>query len=326
MRALVTGAGGFVGGHLLAALRATSDIILHGTLRANADGSTDEKLSLPDVRAHVIDLTQEDAVTRLIAEVKPDRVFHLAGQAFVPYSFEHPWETFEINLHSQLNLLQAIHNQKLDTRILVIGSAEMYGVVRPDQLPITELAPLMPTSPYSVSKVAQDMLALQYHLSYNLYTVRVRPFNHIGPGQSRQFAVSSFASQIAAIEVAGAEPIVRVGDLSAERDLTDVRDIVRAYTMLLEEGEPGGVYNVCSGVAHSMQAILDRLIALSAQPIEVRIDPDRLRPVEIPRLVGDYSRLHARTGWQPQIDLDRTLRDVLADWRTRLAAPQTNHI
>jgi len=177
---------------------------------------------------------------------------------------------------------------------------------------------------HSVSKIAQDMLALQFHLSYQMFTVRMRPFNHIGPGQNIRFAVSAFASQIAQIELGLAEPVVYVGDLSAERDFTDVRDIVRAYYLALERGEPGAAYNVCSGVAHKMSAVLDRLIALSAHPIKVAIDPARLRPVEIPCLVGDFSALRHQTGWQPQIAFDQTLQDVLTDWRQRLRTPQTD--
>ncbi len=318
MQALITGAGGFVGGHLLNFLRDSTDWALHGTLV----GDFERRPALTALcdNLHVLDLRDPAAVQKLLSDIRPDRIFHLAGQAFVPRSFEDPWETLENNIRGELNLLQAIHDLKLSTRILIVGSAEIYGAVRAENLPITELTPFSPSSPYSVSKIAQDMLALQYFLSYGLFTVRTRPFNHIGPGQNDRFAVSSFASQVARIELGQVEPVVYVGNLSAERDFTDVRDIVRAYYLAIEQGEAGAVYNVCSGVANSMQMVLDRLIALSSHPITVTVSPERFRPVEIPRLVGDYSRLRGQTGWQPQISLDQTLHDVLTDWRQRLSA------
>jgi GDP-4-dehydro-6-deoxy-D-mannose reductase len=321
VQALITGAGGFVGGHLLAYLHQNTNLELHGTLI----GAAEDRPALQALcERHVVDLRDPDAVRSLLETIKPLRIYHLAGQAYVPQSFEDPWGTLESNIRGTLNLLQAVRDLKLDTRLLVIGSAEIYGAVRPEALPITEDTPPAPSSPYSVSKVAQDLLALQYFLSYRIFTVRMRPFNHIGPGQNNRFAVSSFAQQIAQIELGMREPVVEVGNLSAERDLSDVRDVVRAYHLSLESGEPGAVYNVCSGTAHSMRDVLDRLIAQSTHTIEVRIAADRLRPVEIPRLVGDFSRLHRQTGWAPQISLDDTLRDVLADWRERLRTTQTS--
>src|SRR5579859_6168777 len=296
MQALITGAGGFVGGHLAAFLRAQGGLDLHGTLLT---GETRPELAALGVTLHSIDLRETETVRQMLSKVRPSRIYHLAGQAFVPQSFSAPWETIENNVRAPLNLLQTVHELGLnDTRVLVVGSAEMYGAVSPDQLPLTESTPFAPSSPYSVSKVTQDLLALQYHLSYKLFTVRMRPFNHIGPGQNARFSVSAFASQIAQIELGMTEPIVYVGDLSAQRDFTDVRDIVRAYYLALEHGEPGAAYNVCGGVTRRMQDVLERLIGLSDRPITVQVDPERLRPVEIPCLLGDYSALRARTGWQ----------------------------
>lgn len=315
-QALITGAGGFVGAHLLHYLKQYTDFALHGTLHRPIDTATLGALCTP----HVLDLTDSEAVQRLLESVQPDRIYHLAGQSYVPRSYEAPWETLETNLHSVVNLFESIRALKLDTRVLIIGSAEMYGLVRPDQLPITEETPFAPVSPYAVSKVAQDMLALQYFRSHKLHTVRVRPFNHIGPGQRGRFAVASFAAQIAQIEAEQSDPIVYVGDLSAERDFTDVRDVVRAYHLTLELGEPGGLYNVCSGQFHSMQRVLDTLIGLSSRQIEVRIDPARLRPADVPRLVGSPARLQAATGWTPQIRFEQTLRDVLDDVRQHTRA------
>jgi len=324
MRVLITGAGGFVGGHLAAFLASLSAnpsieqpaIELHGTILKSEARPTLTNLGMV---LHQVDLCDPDAVRKVLNEVRPDRIYHLAGQAYVPVSFERPWDTFETNIRAPLNLLQSIRGLNLtETRILVVGSAEVYGIVRPDQMPLTEETPFAPTSPYSVSKIAQDMLALQYYLSYQVHTVRVRSFNHIGPGQSDRFAIAAFASQIARIELGQAEPVVYVGDLSAERDFTDVRDVVRAYYLTLEHGTPGAVYNVCSGRAYPIRMVLDRLINLSIRPVAVEIDPKRLRPVDIPRLLGDCSLLNRETGWQPSIALDQTLSDILDDWRQRL--------
>lgn len=312
MQALITGAGGFVGGHLLAYLRTHSDYALHGTV-LTAQERTAALESACSV--HEIDLRDAGAVRALIETVRPDRIFHLAGQAYVPRSFEAPWETLEGNTRPLVNLLEALRAAGVAARVLVIGSAEMYGPVRPEQIPITEAAPLIPASPYSVSKIAQDLLAQQYHYTYQMHTVRVRPFNHIGPGQRGRFAVASFASQIVQIERGELPPIVYVGDLSAERDFTDVRDVVRAYHLTIEEGAAGDVYNVCQGRAQPMQQVLDRMLAMSRRPVEVRVAPDRLRPSDIPKLLGSAAKLTARTGWQPQISLEQTLSDILDDWR-----------
>jgi GDP-4-dehydro-6-deoxy-D-mannose reductase len=202
--------------------------------------------------------------------------------------------------------------------MLIVSSAEIYGPVNVEDLPVTEDAPLRPTSPYSVSKIAQDMLGLQYFLSHNIPIFRVRAFNHIGPGQNQRFVAPDFALQIARIEAGQVLPVIAVGDLTAQRDFTDVRDIVRAYRMIVEHGNPGDVYNVCSGKARSIQSLLDRLLVHSTARISVEVDPDRLRPASLPILLGDNTRLRKATGWQPRIAFDQTLRDVLDDCRQRI--------
>jgi len=223
-----------------------------------------------------------------------------------------------VNIRGTLNLLEAVRALKLETRILVVSSAEIYGAAAADALPLTESAPFVPSSPYSVSKIAQDMLAWQYARAHSLHVVRARPFNHIGTGQSADFAVPNWASQIAAAELGLREPIVAVGNLAAARDFTDVRDVVRAYALALERGAAGAVYNVCSGVPQTMQHVLETLISLSRTPIAVRVDPERVRPIEIPVLYGSYARLQADTDWRPQISLAQSLTDVLNEWRARL--------
>ncbi len=322
MEVLVTGAGGFVGGHLLAYLSRSSNLSLHGTLI----GEAERRPGLAEIcpRLWVVDLRDPEAVRDLITKVRPERIFHLAGQAYVPRSFDDPWETLETNIRGTLNLLQAVHELKIPARVLVVSSAEIYGAVQPDQLPLTEDTPFSPSSPYSVSKIAQDMLALQYALTHRVFTIRTRPFNHIGPRQNNRFAIPNWASQIAEAELGRHEPAVYVGYLGAARDFTDVRDVVRAYALALENGEPGAVYNVCSGKAHTMQTILDKLVALSKVPIQIRVDRERFRVADIPVLVGDCRRLQDRTGWQPEISIDQSLRDVLDEWRQRVSAELAN--
>ena len=310
---------------MLTHLTSQPDAVLHGTVYTEAERRPALEALCPNL--WTLDLCDPDAVDHLIEAVRPDTIFHLAGQAYVPRSFEAPWETLENNIRSTVNLLQAIRRLDLPTRVLVVGSAEVYGNVDPTNLPLTEDAPLQPSSPYSVSKIAQEMLALQYHLAHRIFTIRMRPFNHIGPGQNNRFSVPNWAEQIAQAEQGLREAVVYVGDLSAARDFTDVRDVVRAYVLALERGDPGAVYHVCSGQTHSMKSVLERLIALSTAPIEIRVAPERVRPVEIPVLIGNYSRLQKRTGWTPQIPLEQSLRDVLNEWRqhVRVAYGSTDY-
>ncbi|MCY3867350.1 MAG: GDP-mannose 4,6-dehydratase [Chloroflexi bacterium] len=314
MRVLITGAGGFVGRHLSAHL---------GRVQAKARliGTT----FFPSETVHQavnehrrIDLKGYEQVRDLLEDCRPDAIFHLAAQAFVPRSFEDPWETLENNIRAQLNIIRASLELDIQPRILIVSSAEIYGAVAPDQLPLDEDAAIRPTNPYSVSKVAQDMLALQYYLSHDLPIMRARPFNHIGPGQNERFVAPAFAKQIAAIEEDAGDAVIYVGNLEAKRDFTDVRDIVRAYHMIVEKGKPGEAYNIASGLAHSIRHLLDTLLQLSDIEIEVRVDPERLRPVDVPEIRGDSRKLRRDTGWQPKLSFEDTLRDVLSDCRGRI--------
>ncbi len=257
----------------------------------------------------------------VVAAVKPDLVFHLAAMAEVKRSFDAPWETLANNIGAQVHLLEALRETMPQARVLIVSSAEIYGSAGGV---LDEDVAFAPTNPYSVSKVAQDMLGLQYYLAYNMPIIRARPFNHLGPGQARGFAASDFASQIAAIEAGQHPPVMYVGNLNAERDFTDVRDVVRAYYLMLTQGDPGAVYHVCSGQGHSIQEVLDLLLSMSSVQIEVRQDPARMRPVDVTSRVGDASRLRARTGWEPVIPLEESLRDILGDWRQRVnRAPES---
>lgn len=313
MRVFITGASGFVGQHLAQHLRESyPKLELHGS---TLNLKECEQIREVD-QWHEIDLRNETQVSDLIQTIQPAQIYHLAGQAFVPRSFEAPWETLENNIRSQLNLFLACIQHHPTARILIAGSAEIYGKV--DRVPIDETAPLQPSSPYSVSKVTQDLLGLQYHLSHGLHVLRARSFNHFGPKQSDRFAVPAFAIQIARIEAGQQDPVLRVGDLSAQRDFTDVRDIVRAYRLLLEHGAPGEAYNIASGVAHSIQKVLDTLLQFTSVPITIRIDEARLRPSNIPILVGDNTRLRQATGWFPTVRFEQTLQEVLEDCRQRV--------
>jgi GDP-4-dehydro-6-deoxy-D-mannose reductase len=315
MRTLITGINGFVGGHLAEWLLHLGGWDIWGVSRTLPLGLAHLN---DDVRPVQADLRDAEAVRQVIEQVRPEVVFHLAGQTFVPESFSHPADTLTTNILAQLHIFLALIELELPCRVLVAGSNEEYGPIRPEDVPVDEDTPLRPASPYGVSKVAQDMLALQYHQSHQLDVVRVRPFNHIGPRQSERFVASSFAAQIARIEQGQQPPVLRVGNLSARRDFTDVRDMVRAYVLAVETGEAGQVYNIGSGTPVAIQDLLDRLLAASSATVEVQTDPARMRPVDIPTVACDARRFRERTGWQPQIDLDQTLRDILDDWRARL--------
>jgi GDP-4-dehydro-6-deoxy-D-mannose reductase len=315
---LITGAAGFVGGHLIHEIHHhMPDTRICGTAISEEDSK-----HLADMPLFVVDLKNHAAVIDLIDNIQPDVVYHLAAQSFVPRSFEDPWETLENNIRSQLNLIQACIELNMKPRILITASAEVYGPVSEDELPITEDAPFRPTNPYSVSKVAQDALAYQYHLSHQIPLIRTRSFNHFGPGQSEWFVAPAFAMQVARIEAGLQEPIIRVGNLEGQRDFTDVRDIVRAYRLLIEKGQPGAAYNVASGKAHTIQSILDGLIELSSVKVSIETDPARLRPVEVPINYGSIERLQADTGWSPQISFEHSLSDILNDCRQRVKTRQ----
>ena len=318
MRVLITGASGFVGRHLAAHLRKVQpQAAIYGTMLV-----PQESASAAVNKSCALDLRDEGQVRRLIDDCKPDAIYHLAAQAFVPRSFENPWETLENNIRSQLNIIQSCLALKMRPRILIVGSAEIYGAVAAHQLPMTEETSLQPNSPYSVSKAAQDMLGLQFYLSHQMPIMRARPFNHIGPGQNIRFVAPAFAMQIAKIEAKQQAPCIYIGNLQARRDFTDVRDIVRAYHLMIEKGRPGEAYNVASGKAYSIQYVLDTLLDMSGIKIETQVDPARLRPVDVPEIRGDAGKLRRDTGWQPKRPFEAALQDVLTDCRQRITRNQ----
>ena len=318
MRVLITGITGFAGSHLadyileffpgveifgIVRWRSRMDNILH----------FQNKINLIEA-----DLKEMGSLKKCLAEAKPDRIFHLAAQSFVPTSWRCPAETFAINSIGQINLFEAALSLEQDPRIQIAGSSEEYGQVFPDEVPMKETNPLRPLSPYAVSKVGQDLLGWQYYKSYGMKIVRTRGFNHTGPRRGEVFICSNFAKQIAEIEKGLKEPVLYVGNLEAKRDFTDVRDTVRAYWLSLEKGEPGEVYNIGTGKAFTMQEVLDILLSMSELKVEVRVDKSRLRPSDVPLLLCDVTKFKSLTGWEPQIPFRQTLKDLLDYWRERV--------
>ena len=300
MRALITGGLGFVGRHLARHLRESGDDVL--ALDRQGDPS--------------IDITDGPAVAEAIAVAAPDAVYHLAGWANVAASWDDPVGVFRANAEGTLHVLRGCVDAQVG-RVLSVGSADLYGVVSPDELPLTETSPLRPTSPYAASKLAAEALAQQAFLGHGLQVVRVRPFNHLGPGQAEGFVAPALAARIARAERDGHDTIP-VGNLTARRDLTDARDIVRAYRLLITDGTAGEVYNVCSGRDLAIQELADQLVRMARRPIELEADPALLRPIDLPVLRGDPTRLHEATGWKPEIPMEQTLADLLDDMRRRI--------
>ncbi len=300
LRAYVTGGAGFVGQHLQTHLTAAGDEV------TSADRLTDG-----------VDITDALSVLDHMTAAKPDVVYHLAGQADVGGSWDTPVETFNINLYGTLNVLEAARRCGVK-RVIAVTSADIYGIVTADQLPLTEQSELRPISPYAASKAAADMACLQAFLGYSQEVIRVRAFNHLGPGQSARFVASALAKRVAQNERTGATSVA-VGDLTPRRDFTDVRDVARAYRMLATDGVAGEVYNICSGVDHSIQEIADLLLGLANHPMNLDVDQSLIRPVDLPILRGSAEKLNAATGWSPEISLATTLADLLRWHRSEIS-------
>jgi len=315
LKILITGITGFVGSHLAEyLLKKDPSFSIYGTYRWRSRmeniNHIKEKLNMVEC-----DLHDSGSVRRMMEQVKPEWIFHLAAQSYVLSSWHAPADTISNNIIGQLNILESMRELEIECRMLIAGSSEEYGLVKPDELPIKETNPLRPMSPYAVSKVGQDMLAYQYYMSYSFHLIRTRAFNHSGPRRGDVFVESNFAKQIVDIEKGKKEPVVRVGNLKAKRDFTDARDIVRAYYLALEKGKPGDVYNICSGKTISIQDLLDILVSKAGVEIKIEIDPNRLRPSDVPVLLGDYTKFNKLTGWKPEIPFEKTLEDLLNYWR-----------
>jgi len=316
-KALITGVTGFAGSHLVDYLLTRNDCEIHGIWRWRSRTENIEHLKPGQMALHECDLRDATSTFDTIAKVKPDWIFHLAAQSFVPTSWVAPTESLTTNILAQVNIFEAVRRLGLKTRIQLACSSEEYGMVYPDETPIRETNPLRPLSPYAVSKVAQDMLGYQYWMSWKVDSVRTRGFNHEGPRRGPVFVASDFAKQIADIERGRKPPVLSVGNLDARRDFTDVRDMVRAYVLALEKCEPGEVYNICRGRCWTIREVLDLLLAQTKTKIEVKQDPARLRPSDVQVLLGDNTKFVQATGWQPTIPFEQTLRDMLEHWRSR---------
>jgi len=319
VRILITGITGFVGSHFAEfALEQGAEVVGSVRWRSNTEHIEHLRDRLTLVESELRDASSARA---LVERARPDHVVHLAGQSFVGASWQTPAETFATNVMCQINLLEAVREQAAAARFLVIGSGEEYGLVEPEELPIQETNPLRPLSPYAVSKVTQDLMGYQYFKSHGMPIVRARAFAHVGPRLAETFAASSFARQVAEIEAGRRQPVVQVGDLKPRRDITDVRDIARGYWLLLERGTPGEVYNLCSGVDWSIERVLHVLLELSSvRGIEIRPDPARFRPSDVPVLRGCPDKIERTLGWGARIPLEQTLTDLLDYWRRRLTS------
>ncbi len=302
MRVLVTGAGGFVGGHLVPTLRTIGHEVV-GTALEDRDGF---------VR---LDITDAALTDRVISEVRPDAVFHLAGQSSVSLSWKEPALTYEVNANGTHYLLEAIQKYRPDCKVHVAASSDEYGKVDPSECPIDETAPLRPVSPYAVSRVAGEWIGRMFHESFGLHVVVTRAFMHIGPGQPASFATADWARQIAMAEMGETDPVINTGNLAVRREFGDVRDVVKAYIAVLEKGEPGEAYNVATGEPHELRTVLGLLVDMAETKLEVVVDPEKLRPVDFPVLYGSAAKLERLTGWKPEYRIEDTLRSVLDHWR-----------
>ena len=317
MKVLITGITGFAGSHLAEYCLSRGDTEVFGMVRHRS--RLDHILGIKD-QLNLTDCDMKDAaaVISLLKKIKPDYIFHLAAQSFVPTSWVAPGETLSTNIIGQVNIFEACRELGLDPRIQLACSSEEYGMVLENETPIKETNPLRPLSPYGVSKVAQDLMGYQYHESYGTQALRTRGFNHTGPRRGDVFVTSNFAKQIAEIEKGKAEPIIYVGNLDAIRDFTDVRDMVRGYWLACEKCEAGDVYNLCSDKGITIKDMLNMLLKMSDVLIEIKQEPSRMRPSDVEVLIGDSSKFRQKTGWKPEVHFTKTMEDLLSYWRERV--------
>ncbi|MGB9834916.1 MAG: GDP-mannose 4,6-dehydratase [bacterium] len=317
MRVLITGITGFAGSHLAEYLLSLGNVEVYGIYRWR---SRMENIShiCNQITLFECDLKDSLGVRKVIKTVKPDKIFHLAAQSYVPFSWQAPSETFQVNVISTINILEAVKEFAPNCITQIAGSSEEYGFVLPSELPIKEENPLRPLSPYAVSKIAQDFLGYQYHKSYGLKTIRTRGFNHTGPRRGEVFATSNFAKQLALIKMGKQPPVIKVGNLEAKRDFTDVRDIVRGYWAITEYGDPGEVYNLGSGQAYAIKEVLEILLEISGLEVSVEQDQSRMRPSDVPILLADITKIKNKANWAPSIPFRKTLEDLFNYWSEKL--------
>ena len=314
MKALIIGAAGFVGSYLIEHLSNTYDWEIHATKLES------EILASNTAVIHNLDLMNASEINALLQKTKPDYIFHLAAQSSVALSWKNPSLTVDINIKGTLNLLDSIRSiSDYNPKVLLIGSGEEYGYILPDETPVHEDVPVRPGNIYAATKACQNMLGSIYSRAYKMNLIMVRAFNHIGPNQAPLFVASDFCKQVAEIEKGLKEPVLHVGNLSALRDFTDVRDVVRAYGLLIQYGKSGETYNIGSGHAIPIQSLLDMILSLSTTKIKVELDPSRLRPSDIPVIEADIKKLQDTIQWKPEIELKQTLLETLNYWRNILS-------
>jgi GDP-4-dehydro-6-deoxy-D-mannose reductase len=317
MRVLITGITGFAGSHLVDYMLGLKGIEIHGIQRWRSRTENVDHV-LDKIFMYECDMRDAHSVTNVIRDVRPELIFHLAAQSLVPASWKTPSETLGTNILGQVNILEAIRRVGIEPRIQVAGSSEEYGLVNAEELPVKETNPLRPLSPYAVSKVAQDTMGFQYFKSYGMDIVRTRAFNHTGPRRPSVFVCSDFARQLVEAELGLRDPVIKVGNLDAKRDFTDVRDTVIAYWLALEKGKAGEIYNISSGKCFRIRDVLDMLIEITRSKVKVIQDKDRMRPSDVPVLQGDSSKFRSLTGWEPKIPFEKTLTDLVDFWRKAL--------
>lgn len=315
-RALITGITGFAGSHL-AELLLSQGYEVYGTTRPRSKTEHIDHIR-DDLKLYDADLIDSHSIQTVLAGVKPDIIFHLAAQAFVPSSWSSPATTMESNVIGTIHLFESVRRAKINPIIQIACSSEEYGLVHQNETPITEENKLRPLSTYAVSKVGMDFLGYQYFKSYGMKIIRTRGFNHTGPRQGDVYVCSTFAKQIAMIEAGKREPVIKVGNLESYRDFTDVRDMVRAYLLSVEHCDAGDVYNICSEKTWQIQKVLDLLCSMSRAKITVQEDPERMRPSDVVLLLGDCNKFRKKTGWNIQIPFEQTMEDLLGYWRQRV--------
>lgn len=308
MKSLIIGGAGFVGEYLAKHLAALGQEVFVTKIPA-------QQTAPAGTAVYDLDILEQDRILEVLQEIQPDAVFHLAAQSSVAVSWSNPQMTADINIKGSINLLEALRRYEKHPRVLLVGSGEEYGQIRLQETPVCEENPLRPGNLYAVTKACQNMVGRIYAQAYGMDLIMVRPFNHIGPNQSPVFVAADFCRQAAQIEIGKKEPVIRVGNLSARRDFTDVRDVVRAYALLAEKGLAGETYNIGSGHAVAIREILTMILEQSEAQIRVEVDEKKLRPVDVPVMEADISKLQEATGWEPQIRLEQTVGDMLEYWR-----------
>lgn len=310
MKALIIGASGFVGPYLVEEIKRSlfCEII-------TATSKKKDRLDIGEDKTVQLNILDKEQIAEILSSEKPDYIFHLAAQSSVALSWKDPRSTVDVNIIGAINLINAIQQSGFTPRVLIVGSSEEYGKVRKNDIPIRETTALSPGNVYAVTKACQNMMATIYSRAYGLQLIMTRSFNHIGPGQSPQFVVADFCSQAIKIEKGLQEPVIQVGNLSAKRDFTDVRDVVKAYCRLIQYGKPGETYNIGSGHAVAVQDILNIILEQTNAEIKVEADPAKLRPVDVPIIEADISKIYKDTGWQPVISLTQTITDTMQYWR-----------